>query len=320
MRARWCGSTRMIRSGEQDTVTLSVSLLPSSRHRSMAFLNDMSLGDVFSAPPSMLDEVSSSSTSLDMLWDWRSILATNLRRSCSLNVSQLLVSSAEKPAIDTSGERRSCAATAMKPRIAWLTTCSSALACSTLILSASSSALTWCSSANRLAELHQVNAELDAERIRVEQANAELHVVNQAIRGFIAVAAHDLRSPLVSIAGFSALLTKSWETFSEQDRRKFVASIDRQSHNMSKLVDELLTSSSIEGGALNTSPKLISLRNAIDRCLELGNRDTESVAVSCSPDLIIRRSTPPGTHSGQLRAERIQVRRTARAHRCHPEG
>ena len=141
---------------------------------------------------------------------------------------------------------------------------------------------------NRLAELHQVNAELDAERIRVEQANAELHVVNQAIRGFIAVAAHDLRSPLVSIAGFSALLTKSWETFSEQDRRKFVASIDRQSHNMSKLVDELLTSSSIEGGALNTSPKLISLRNAIDRCLELGNRDTESVAVSCSPDLIIR--------------------------------
>ena len=139
----------------------------------------------------------------------------------------------------------------------------------------------------RLAELHEVNGELDAERIRVEQANAELQVVNEAIRGFTAIAAHDLRSPLVSIAGFSGLLTKNWHTFSEQDRRKFVASIDRQSHNMSLLVDDLLTSSSIEGGGLNTTPERIVLRKAIDRCLELANRDVGSVAVSCSPDLTV---------------------------------
>jgi len=139
----------------------------------------------------------------------------------------------------------------------------------------------------RLAELRELNDELDAERMRVEQANAELQVVNEAIRGFIAVAAHDLRTPLVSIAGFSALLTKNWETFSEENRRKFVASIDRQSHNMSMLVDELLTSSSIEGGGLTTSPEQIGLRRAIDRCLELGTRDAASVAVSCSPDLSV---------------------------------
>ena len=139
-----------------------------------------------------------------------------------------------------------------------------------------------------LLRLKELSDLLENRKSTLEARTVELQAANEAIRGFTAAAAHDLRSPLVSIAGFSALLTKSWETFSEQDRRKFVASIDRQSHNMSKLVDELLTSSSIEGGALNTSPKLISLRNAIDRCLELGNRDTESVAVSCSPDLIIR--------------------------------
>ena len=141
---------------------------------------------------------------------------------------------------------------------------------------------------DRLAELHQVNGELDVERIRVEEANAELQVVNGEIRGFTAAAAHDLRSPLVSIVGFSALLTQSWETFSEENRQKFVASIDRQSKNLSRLVDDLFTSSSIEGGGLITSPELIVLEEAIARCLELGSGDTASVAVSCSPDLIVR--------------------------------
>ena len=141
---------------------------------------------------------------------------------------------------------------------------------------------------DRLAELRKLNGELDVERIRVEQAMAELQTVNEAIRGFTAAAAHDLRSPLVSIIGFSALLTKSWDTFSEEKRRTFVATINSQSQNLSTLDDDLLTSSRIEGGGLSTSPELIVLAGAIDRCLELGNRDIGSVTVSCSPDLIVR--------------------------------
>jgi len=140
----------------------------------------------------------------------------------------------------------------------------------------------------RVAQLGEVNNELEAERARVELANAELKAANEAIQGFMAVAAHDLRSPLVSIAGFSDLLTKSWETFSEPDRRKFAASIDRQARIMSLLIDDLLTSSSIEAGGLNTSPERVVLRTAIDRCLDLGDRDRPSVSVSCPSDLSVR--------------------------------
>src|SRR5664280_1716588 len=39
---------------------------------------------------------------------------------------------------------------------------------------------------DRLAELHEVNDKLDIERIRVEEAMAELQAVNEAIRGFTA--------------------------------------------------------------------------------------------------------------------------------------
>jgi PAS domain S-box-containing protein len=140
----------------------------------------------------------------------------------------------------------------------------------------------------RLAELRVVNAELDVETIRVEEVNEELQIVNQEIRGFSAAAAHDLRSPLASIVGFSALLTQNWETFTDDKRREFVASMERQSKNLSRLVDNLFTWSSIEGGGLTTSPELVMLGKAISRCLEQGSGDAADVAVSCSPDLVVR--------------------------------
>jgi signal transduction histidine kinase len=124
---------------------------------------------------------------------------------------------------------------------------------------------------------------LEAE---VQERTAELQVSNNAIRSF-AVVAHELRTPLSSITGFSALLTENWDNFSEENRQKFVTSIDRQSQNMTKLVDGLLTSQSMEDGGLPTSPKPTAVRDAIDRCLKLGDGDTARVAVSCSPDLIV---------------------------------
>lgn len=129
--------------------------------------------------------------------------------------------------------------------------------------------------------------DFDAERRKAEDANLDLQTVNEAMRGFVAVAAHDLRSPLASIVGFSALLKESWETLTDENRRKFVATIDRQSQNLSRLVDDLLTLSSVEGGSMNTRPVSIILEEAVLRCLDLGAGDTVSVSVSCSPDLVV---------------------------------
>jgi len=129
--------------------------------------------------------------------------------------------------------------------------------------------------------------DFDVERSRVEEANEELQTINEAMRGFIAVAAHDLRSPLASILGFSSILSDSWDTLSEDNRRKFVATIDRQSHNLSMLVDDLFTLSSIEGGAMNTTPERLSLRETIDQCLEVTAGDATDVSVACPPDLVV---------------------------------
>jgi len=129
--------------------------------------------------------------------------------------------------------------------------------------------------------------DFDEERRRVEGANAELLAVNEAMRDFLAVAAHDLRSPLASIVGFASILSANWATLSEEDRRRFVATIERQSQNLARLVDDILTLSSIEGGALTMRPELVALRDAIQRCLDASGGDTASLSVSCPTDLVV---------------------------------
>jgi signal transduction histidine kinase len=130
--------------------------------------------------------------------------------------------------------------------------------------------------------------DLEVERRKVDKTNLELREVNEAMQSFIATAAHDLRSPLASMVGFSSLLTKNWATLSEENRLKFVTTIDRQSHKLTWLVNDLLTLSSIEGGVLNTQPEQIVVAEAISQSLTASGGDTASVTVSCSPDLVVR--------------------------------
>jgi signal transduction histidine kinase len=129
--------------------------------------------------------------------------------------------------------------------------------------------------------------DLEVERRKVDKTNIELRELNEAMRGFVATAAHDMRSPLASMVGFSSLLAENWATLSDEKRLKFVTTIDRQSHNLTWLVNDLLTLSSIEGGVLTTQPEQIVLADAISQGLAASGRDAASVSVSCPPDLVV---------------------------------
>ena len=130
--------------------------------------------------------------------------------------------------------------------------------------------------------------DLEVERRNVDRTNIELREVNETMRSFIDTAAHDLRSPLASMVGFSTLLATNWTALSDENRLKFVTTIDRQSHKLTWLVNDLLTLSSIEGGVLTTTPQQLVVAEAISACLAASNQDTENVAVSCAPDLVVR--------------------------------
>lgn len=62
--------------------------------------------------------------------------------------------------------------------------------------------------------------------------------------------AHELRSPLTSIKGFSATLMKRWDRFSEEDRRQFVETIHADAERMARIVSEVLDLARLEAGRL----------------------------------------------------------------------
>lgn len=91
----------------------------------------------------------------------------------------------------------------------------------------------------------------------------ELRSVNQAMRDFVAVAAHDLRTPITTMAGFAALLNSEWDRLTDIEKRRYLAIIERSADNLTMLAENLLTVSRIEAGALETHKEVIELDGAL---------------------------------------------------------
>lgn len=67
---------------------------------------------------------------------------------------------------------------------------------------------------------------------------------------FLSMAAHDLRSPLTTIIGFTDLLKTRWDSVEEDRRRDLLDRIARQAERMRRLVDDFLTTVQLRASAL----------------------------------------------------------------------
>ncbi|MGH2807422.1 MAG: sensor histidine kinase [Actinomycetota bacterium] len=62
--------------------------------------------------------------------------------------------------------------------------------------------------------------------------------------------AHELRSPLTSVKGFSATLIKRWDKFTDEQRFQFVETIHHDADRMGRIVSEVLDLARLETGRL----------------------------------------------------------------------
>jgi len=113
-----------------------------------------------------------------------------------------------------------------------------------------------------------------------------LKISNDSLRDFVAVASHDLRSPLVTIGGFATILTDSWAKLSEEDRLKHLGAIKRGVDRLSRLTNDLLTSAKVEAEAEQTRPEHIRLATALAGYLEANREELGTVAVTCPPEVV----------------------------------
>jgi signal transduction histidine kinase len=80
--------------------------------------------------------------------------------------------------------------------------------------------------------------------------------------------AHELRSPLTSVKGFSATLVKRWDRFTDEQKLQFVETILADAERMSRIVSEVLDLARIETGRLELNQTDAHLHSIAERALE----------------------------------------------------
>lgn len=105
----------------------------------------------------------------------------------------------------------------------------------------------------------------------------------------ISMIAHELRSPLTSIKGFSATLVKRWDRFTEEQRLQFVETIHSDADRMSRIISEILDLARIEAGRLELLPTDAHVASATEKAVaQLGSfPGTERVSVDVADDLTV---------------------------------
>lgn len=98
---------------------------------------------------------------------------------------------------------------------------------------------------------------------------AERERINTLRDEFISNAAHELRTPITSIVGFSALLKESDQKLSEEELRLAVQSIARQGERLRGLVNNLLDFTRVQQGRLTADLKRVDVRAALVNGVEV---------------------------------------------------
>jgi len=77
--------------------------------------------------------------------------------------------------------------------------------------------------------------------------------------------AHELRSPLTSVKGFSSTLIRRWDRFTDEQRFQFVETIHADAERMSRIVSEVLDLARLETGRLELHPTMVNVSEAVGK-------------------------------------------------------
>ena len=98
------------------------------------------------------------------------------------------------------------------------------------------------------------------DRLREQlQAERSLNEGNRLKAELISTLAHEMRTPLTSIKGYSTALLMEEASFSPESQREFLQIIDEETDVLQDLIRDLLESSIIDAGLLKLEPQPVRL-------------------------------------------------------------
>ncbi len=81
----------------------------------------------------------------------------------------------------------------------------------------------------------------------------------------ISTVAHELRSPLTGVKGFSSTLLHSWDKFTDDQKRFMVETIEADADRLARLITDLLDVSRLDSGRMGLHPQPLKPRQVVTR-------------------------------------------------------
>ena len=109
---------------------------------------------------------------------------------------------------------------------------------------------------------------LALDRVRLFQheheARLALERADEIKTNFIALASHELRTPVTTILGLATTLNQRGDELVDRQRHELRATLERQADRMARLVEQLLDLSRLDADAIAINPEQINLRERIE--------------------------------------------------------
>ncbi|OGU55742.1 MAG: hypothetical protein A2V66_11805 [Ignavibacteria bacterium RBG_13_36_8] len=86
---------------------------------------------------------------------------------------------------------------------------------------------------------------------------------------FFSIISHDLKSPFVTLLGFTEMLAEDYEGFTEEERKDYIKDIQDSARRSFSLMENLLQWSSSQRGEITITPEEINFKNLISEAVNV---------------------------------------------------
>ena len=155
---------------------------------------------------------------------------------------------------------------------------------------------------------------------RLEEGRRELEAQNERLREserakseLVSVVAHELRTPLASVLGFTSVLLQRDVT--PEERRQYLGIIDAQGRRLASLVNDFLDAQRLDEGKLTLAQDLVDMGRIL--------REQTELFAGQSPDHLLKVSlpeTPLAVRGDENRLSQVVANLLSNAIKYSPDG